>query len=743
MRLTLLQRRIVASAAALGACLTLTAFSLRTERVGLEFATGTAWLRSRAIGKIMLADGMSGEVSGSVPLDGLLSPEMFQAADPLLVWQDTTPELRRVDARRMTGETAATLPAPPARLVGTTDGAYAFREGGSPSFVPREEPTEAREVDGFTGPADDAVVDDWGVLWALSLDEGRAVPFHAGTAEEPVRVGAVRGTVDLIVHDGEAALFVPASGEIRGLRDGTVTRLPATGAGLLPVENTSGTRVPVLQPPRTLLVPGKAGPGVRRVELGGAGTVAARAFQLGSAVYVPDLPAGRLLVYDLVTGAEEDPIQIDDRTIASAGFEMFGKDGMLWVNEIDGPNALVIRENGHRLIRKYDEKAEKPPFPGTASLEANAPTSRPSAPPAQLDPSAAPSTGPPSPNSSPTPPQTSEPGPSGPVEEAPTEEPEPVPTGVADGPPTSLDGPEGSAGLLYSPDGRALAVSGGHEVMVYEMPAKRLRGRLRGVGGAMAFSQDSRTFAAVSADDGKSVLLYDVQTLERTGHPPLEGAWMFAEVPYPITFDLLSFADEGRTLIGGGGPYANSRDAQRVISWDLAEPGEYTRLGMLGLLAVKEPSPDGTRLLWTGYGEARVLWISGDIGGLPEEKFEDAHRATWTGDGEAVVTLGEKITVRSLATGAMIRSIDYTPQEINHGDGGIYTAIAANRDGSVVALSGKDGTLTFWDTVTGQRRGDPLDDLDAGSSLRFSPDDETVAVSGGDGNVWIVEVPGR
>ena len=58
---------------------------------------------------------------------------------------------------------------------------------------------------------------------------------------------------------------------------------------------------------------------------------------------------------------------------------------------------------------------------------------------------------------------------------------------------------------------------------------------------------------------------------------------------------------------------------------------------------------------------------------------------------------------------------------------------AFNRDGSLLATAGADGTARLWDVASGQPRGETL----SGHSgpvygVAFSPDDRTLASAGGD-----------
>ena len=749
MRLTAFRTRFLSVACAAAVCLSLTALGRRSERVGLEFAAGTAWLASRQVGRIMLVDGMSGQVSGSVPLDGVYTAEEHQTADPLLTWQASAPELRFVAARDLRADVAVALPAPPSRLVSSPDGGYAFLEGRPARYIPRDRLLESREIPEFSGVADDVVVDAWGVVWALSLREGKAVPLRGGRAEKPVVFGSVRGTAELILRDGSAALFVPAEGKVIDLKTRHAVDLPATGAGLLPVDDLSGSYVAALLPPRSLAVRNTtAGSPPKTVPLGDATTRVDQAVQLGDRVYVPDLPTGRLLVYDLGQGREAEPIQIDDEKIASAGFEMFVKDDMLWVNELDGPNALVVRDGEFRRVRKYDEP-ERDPSPSPSALPSTPPKVGDfTAPPSSEPKTTPPSTRPPQ-ASKPTSPPSASPEHHGPTEGNPSASPEP--SAVPAPGKFTLNGPAGTTfRMLFSPDGKMLAIGSGDQITLWDMPSRRPHGELQTSNAAVAFSPDSKTLAVSSPENkGQTVLRFDAGTLKRTDDPELEAVETFGGEEYPVEIDHLFYTGGGRTLFGWGGPYYDSHSSWRVVSWDLRKGGKSDSIGRVIIREDLRPSPDGERLLVYGYGTAYVIGPedlkAADFDKVAERIFvadEDAGiyegTAEWSGDGTRVVTVADKLAVWSLDTGETLHTVDYG-QDLDD-----VTTVAVNTDASIVAVGTVGGFIRFWDTATGEQLGETVTDYPGPPALRFSPDGTTLAVAGNDdGIVWILEVPGQ
>src|SRR5262249_54119948 len=74
---------------------------------------------------------------------------------------------------------------------------------------------------------------------------------------------------------------------------------------------------------------------------------------LGTRVYIPDTTAGALLVYDAATGRLQQPVQVPGAQ--GKPLEVFVRSGLLWANNPDGPNAVVINATGApATISKYD-----------------------------------------------------------------------------------------------------------------------------------------------------------------------------------------------------------------------------------------------------------------------------------------------------------------------------------------------------------------------------------------------------
>jgi WD40 repeat protein len=107
--------------------------------------------------------------------------------------------------------------------------------------------------------------------------------------------------------------------------------------------------------------------------------------------------------------------------------------------------------------------------------------------------------------------------------------------------------------LAFSPDGRTLAVSGGPRVFVWDVPGRRLRGRIAGHANqvnAVAFAPTGGLLATASHDG--SVRFWDVQTLrERAAFD-----WETGKVR------CVAFSPDGMTAAAVG-------ERRKVVIWDV------------------------------------------------------------------------------------------------------------------------------------------------------------------------------
>lgn len=110
-------------------------------------------------------------------------------------------------------------------------------------------------------------------------------------------------------------------------------------------------------------------------------------------------------------------------------------------------------------------------------------------------------------------------------------------------------------GLAFSPDGQALAVAGGAQVFVFDLPRRNLRGKINvhaNQVASVAFSPNSRLLATASQDG--AVRLCDVETLsERAAYD-----WKLGKLRN------VAFHPDGQTIAAVG-------EKSRVVIWDVED----------------------------------------------------------------------------------------------------------------------------------------------------------------------------
>src|SRR6266498_3777206 len=314
--------------------------------------SGAAWLASSQVGQVTLLDGSSAEVAAQVSVAAKGERlDVVQQGSTAYVVNRSAGSLRRVDGA--TFEVSAPVtPVDDARggLVAFAGphGLYALdTQGGLVSLAVQIE-------------AQAATVDEAGRLWVLDTATGDLIWLDRGTRHLR-RAAASSGAGLLTLADGAPVLVDTARR--------TAARLdPKTGAtrSVTVLDMRAGERVQVAGSPhfpRLYLTAARGVLSVCELTADSCGTVvplAADSTDLGppvetsGRVFVPDYTTGRVWIVDL----RDKRIVASPRVLSpQTRFQLLVRDGLVFFNDPDGPDAGVIRlDGGVRTVTKYDPK---------------------------------------------------------------------------------------------------------------------------------------------------------------------------------------------------------------------------------------------------------------------------------------------------------------------------------------------------------------------------------------------------
>jgi WD40 repeat protein len=236
---------------------------------------------------------------------------------------------------------------------------------------------------------------------------------------------------------------------------------------------------------------------------------------------------------------------------------------------------------------------------------------------------------------------------------------------------------------------------------------------------ATEFSRGGRLLA-IGRDDG-SIEVFDQHT----------GRVLWHESPSAsqsgdVAVNTLAFSPNGQLLVSGG-------DDQAVRLWN-AQTGHPLRATSTdSLISQVAFSPSGD-LLAVGVDDdaGTLLLLDGTTGSLIRKLRVGAsiYAVAWLNGGRLAVDSDRGTIIFAARTGATTHTIPGSAET---------TAIASNRDGTILALLNASGALTLQDTTTWTQ----LDSLSAESGpgeLAFTQDGRTVAAADTDGYAQLWDV---
>ncbi|GAA4991671.1 WD40 repeat protein [Nonomuraea thailandensis] len=297
--------------------------------------------------------------------------------------------------------------------------------------------------------------------------------------------------------------------------------------------------------------------------------------------------------------------------------------------------------------------------------------------------------------------------------------------------------PGASAGpLVFSPDGRLLALPGDGEVRVWNVAERRLAGSypLQNPGHGLAFSSDGRQLRYLSGLG--SVVSLDVSGLPAPsddGHvAAFSGNGRVAAKEVGDAIELtdteehrklgriaaagdLAFDAGGRLLAVAGDP---------VTVWEVAGGRQVSTITAGGDVPAVALSPDGGTLA-TARGTLLETWDVRTARRIKAYAGAGDLALAFSPDGS---TLAAGPNLLDLSTGRI------TPLDLS--DGAAPTALAFSPDGGRLAIALDAGRVLLWDV----REREPIGTIETGSApvdeLRFSPGGDLLAVDAARTSLW-------
>ena len=289
-------------------------------------------------------------------------------------------------------------------------------------------------------------------------------------------------------------------------------------------------------------------------------------------------------------------------------------------------------------------------------------------------------------------------------------------------------------GVAYSSDGRTLATASNNRIVLWNMPAQKVRTMLEPHGlqaSSIVFSPDGRVLAAASRQEG-TVTLWDTATGQiRT---MLKG--------HEKGIESLAFSPDGKS-------FATASSDRTVKLWNfvtgeqLATYQWHTGRSSGSYVESIEFSPDGNTIATAASRENTVrLW---DVSTGQLQLILEGHTSTFGAtdvafapDGKTLASAGGNDKVARLWDIARGES-----RAVLRGHKGEVLSVAFSPNGETLATSSADRSVKLWDVATGEELATLRRHSDEVLSVAFSPDGKTLASSSADKTVKIWDIDGK